>query len=281
MLLFKKLLLDSLPFQEDDEYGASDCESPPARAKRAIDIFVARGVTDTQGLVTIAKNRGEDEFLRLEAISFLRLLNVKNSLVHLVSIANSKCESIPVRRSAIVSIYSLRPENTFEIMRPLLLHDSLEEIRISVVLGFAVFPDRKLFDLLADIVFSDRSSLVRGEAIRQIGVYSGDENRNRVFDILVKKLQESGEDVIVQAYAVEGFAHLLDQRALSIVLSHLSNPSPEIRFMAAYSLGHLGDARHAPRLKEMADDSGVFKSWGSVAEESKYAVDRILERLIE
>lgn len=205
MLNFKKLLLDSLPFQKDDEYDASDYESPPARAKRAIDIFVARGLKDTQSLLTIAKNRSEVEFLRLEAISFLCWLKIKTSFPHLVLIANSECESIPVRRSAIVSIYSFCQENTFEIMRPLLLNDSMEEIRISVVSGFAVFPDRRLFDLLADVVFSDRSSLVRGEAIRQICVYSGDENRNRVFDILVKKLQEPEEDVIVQAI---GRAHV-------------------------------------------------------------------------
>src|SRR5690606_30486017 len=116
-------------------------------------------------------------------ISFLRLLDVKDSLVHLVSLASSDSESIPVRRSAIATVYSLHPRNTSEIMRRL-LNDPLDDIRISVVLGFAIHPDKGTFDLLTNVVFSDPSSLVRGEAIRQISVYSSEESKGNVFEIL-------------------------------------------------------------------------------------------------
>lgn len=275
---FKNLLLDSLPFHEDDIFDAPAGESPPARAKRAIDIIVGRGVTDTRGLIEIVKNTDESDFLRGEAIAFLRLLEITNALEPLVLIAYSDSESIPIRRSAIVTIYALRPENTFEIMRPLLLNDPLEDIRYSVVLGFSVYPEKRLFDLLKTTVFSDRSSKVRGEAIRQIGVYSSDADKNEVFEILVRKLQEPGEETTVKAYAMEGFAHLLDSRGLDIVLSYLSNPAPEIRLMAVYSLGHLGDARHLPRLEQMRGDPEVFVNFGTVEEEVEEAIHRIEER---
>ena len=241
-------------------------------------MFVERGIEDAQGLTEIAKTQDEDEFLRLEAISFLCLLKVEDSLEDLVLIANSKSESVPVRRSAIIAIYSFHPENIYEIMRPLLVSDSLEEIRYSVVLGYGLHPVNKLFGLLTEVIFSDPSTRVRGEAVRQVAAYCIDEEKSNVFEILVQKLREQREDTIVQAFALEGFAHLLDPRALGIVMPYLANPAPEFRLMAAYSLGHLGDTRHIPVLKEMADDSGVLKGWGTVAEAVEEAVDRIQEK---
>lgn len=275
MLNLKEILASSIALQEDASYDAPDQEAPPARARRAIETLVSRGINTAEMLIGVASDRDEDTSLRIEVISFLRVLGLSESVEALMSLARSESEPIPVRRAAIAAIYSFHLDSTLEIMRPMLLDEPLEEVRLSVVSGFALFPQSGLCPLLENVAFSDQSSRVRGEAIRQLAIYCSKGMRNDVFDILVKKLQEQGEDVTVKAYAIEGFAHILDSRGLAIALSALSDPAPAIRLMAAYSVGHLGDSRHISQLRDMVNDRGVFEGFGTVNEEVVQAIERL------
>lgn len=277
---FKSRLLSSLPYQDDDEYESIGFESPPEKAKRAINIFTARGIKSTTGLIQVARNESEEENLRIEAMCFICNLGASEAIDSLQSIANAGHESLSIRRCAIGSLYTLKAESIFEIMHSLLLEDPSVQIRVSVVECFACYPNPRLFDLLTTVVFSDSSWLVRGRAIRQLGIYCGEESKSKVFKIFCLKLQDPEEHITVHAFAIEGFAHLLDLRALDIVIDNLNHQSPEIRLMAVYSLGHLGDFRHLSRLEEMRSDHGEFKNWGTVAEEVSEAILRIQERLL-
>ena len=123
----------------------------------------------------------------------------------------------------------------------------------------------------------DDSAMIRGEAIRAIS-FSPHNNPAHSFDLLLSIFNNSTEDLIVRAYALEGLGYLGDRRALDTVIANLTSKSLEIRFMAAFALGEIGDVSHLPLLEALTTDEAFFETWGTVADEAKTAIINITRR---
>lgn len=71
-----------------------------------------------------------------------------------------------VRRKA---IFSIKPENSFEILRKVILNDPSPVIRHEVAFILSKLKEKRAVDLLVKIVETDPSDLVRHEAIESLG----------------------------------------------------------------------------------------------------------------
>ncbi len=66
--------------------------------------------------------------------------------------------------------------------------------------------------------------------------------------------------------------------AEEVLLSHLADPSPEVRFFCVYALGQRGNLATVDALRTVAEqDQGVAGKWGRVADEALDAIRMIGE----
>lgn len=272
---FKQLLMDSIPYKETDVFSNQETETPLAKAHRSVDAIIALGVTTPAEMLNVLEDVSVDTELRTQILDFVGWMKYKPAIEPLIRIAASEVENFRIRRGAMVYLASLSQQKALSVLEPLCLNHPDPEIRLSAVAAVAVTRHKSAFKLLTKIIVQDNSPEVRGQAIRAIdSVHETD--TNIVYSLLISKITDTEEDTTVRAYAVEGLGFLKDKRAVDIIIRHLSHEAPEIRYMAAYALGLVGDKSHLPLLEAMLADDAVFEGWGPVAEGAKEGIEELL-----
>ena len=270
-----KQILDSFPFKGDEEYVASRDASTPARLARAVDeIIRLHGLVDKKELVGFLQNRNAKVELRVAAISFVDWLGLTNAKSSLLELAIDTTECLQIRRPAIVTAASMAPKESLDILVRLVSDDPSAEIRGSVVAAFPYAHCNTLFRSFVELASNDESKTVRGQILRQISTYP-DYDLQLAYELMQLKAADTSEHACVRAYAVEGLGYLQDERGLKTVIQYLSSAAPEIRLMAAFSLGMLGNKSHIPLLRPLIRDFGEFETWGTVAAEAVTAIDKL------
>ena len=84
----------------------------------------------------------------------------------------------------------------------------------------------------------------------------------------------------VRGQAAESLESNHREGSHKILLQNLQDPSKEVRFWCAYSLGELGDPDALTALRKLAKlDHRVVRGWWSVNREANWAIRRISEKL--
>jgi HEAT repeat protein len=83
-------------------------------------------------------------------------------------------------------------------------------------------------------------------------------------------------DVGVRGHAIEALGYLRAKEAVPDLIALLNDPSPELRYWAAFALGQIGDPLSIPALEQMASvDSAVLRDGRSLREEALDALKTI------
>ena len=101
----------------------------------------------------------------------------------------------------------------------------------------------------------------------------------RAYEPLVEALSNTHEDEKVRGQAAEGLAYLGEGRAVPVLIAALRDPSAEVRFNAAFALGHVGDTVSVPELQRVVNtDTAILPTWGLVSKQAEDAIDWIRAR---
>ncbi len=79
----------------------------------------------------------------------------------------------------------------------------------------------------------------------------------------------------VRGEAAEALAHSHRKKSHDVVLRGLLDPSKEVRFWCAFSLGEMAERRALPRLRDLVVDRRVVKGFHSVSKEAIDAIENI------
>lgn len=85
------------------------------------------------------------------------------------------------------------------------------------------------------------------------------------------------EDDELRADAAEAMAHMTDDRIFEALFAALDDPSPLVRYSAAYALGERGDSRAIAKLTALAADQATTP-WGTVASSAESALEQLAAR---
>jgi len=109
----------------------------------------------------------------------------------------------------------------------------------------------------------------------------------RSWAIFIKILGDQNESPAVRAQAAEGLAYKFYrkrrgtssfQSAIGLLEAVLTDPSPEVRYYAAFALGASGERGVIPALRKIAKDRSTSMSFvGTVGDEAMDAVKQINE----
>lgn len=89
-------------------------------------------------------------------------------------------------------------------------------------------------------------------------------------------LRNTSADGDVRAHAAEALGALRSHDALMDLIAALEDPSPDVKYWAAYALGEIGDPAALPALDRLAhSDHALVGSAGSVAAEASSAAELI------
>jgi HEAT repeat protein len=110
----------------------------------------------------------------------------------------------------------------------------------------------------------------------------------RSWEIFIKILGDRNESPAVRAQAAEGLAYKFHrkrrgasgfQSAIEVLVSALTDASPDVRYYAAFALGASGERAVLPALRKAAKDSSISESFvGTVGDEAIEAAERIMAK---
>ena len=93
---------------------------------------------------------------------------------------------------------------------------------------------------------------------------------------LERALSNKSESPKVRAFAAESLALNHRKRSHSVLLRNLRDPSSDVRFWCAYSLGEMHDRKALTSLRRLAEtDHRVVKGWWKVSKEARDAIKNI------
>lgn len=112
---------------------------------------------------------------------------------------------------------------------------------------------------------------------RKLAVYSyGRIANSEGVDILISVIRNQAEDASLRGMAVEAVSNIGDGSLAPMLIDLLSDPSDEVRFWSAFSLGIVGGEDAIPALMRLAnEDHKVLPGWGSVSDEAVNAIENI------
>jgi HEAT repeat protein len=93
---------------------------------------------------------------------------------------------------------------------------------------------------------------------------------------LERRVSDKKEHPSVRGIAAESLAHTHRKESHQILLWGLNDPSREVRFWCAFSLGEMGDERAIPLLEKLAaTDKRIVRGFHSVAQEAEDSIKNI------
>jgi HEAT repeat protein len=122
----------------------------------------------------------------------------------------------------------------------------------------------------------DPDSGVRESALHSLRFFTVEEAR----DTLVAAAEDPALDSALRGVATESLSMTgTDERVEGTLLALLADPEPELRFWAAYSLGHLADASAiAPLESVLGQPDAEVPPFGTLHGEARAAIDAIRAR---
>jgi HEAT repeat protein len=107
----------------------------------------------------------------------------------------------------------------------------------------------------------------------------------RAVEPLLERFADTAEDPSVRGQAAESLGYVLeylrmqarpDREAVDALIAALRDPSAEVRFWAAFALGHTHDQRAIPELERLAEtDHELVPRWWAVSKEARDAIASI------
>jgi len=93
---------------------------------------------------------------------------------------------------------------------------------------------------------------------------------------LEQTVSNKSEHPRVRGEAAEALAHAHRKRSHEILIRNLRDPSKDVRFWCAFSLGQMGEKRAVAALKQLAaTDDGIVRGFHSVAKEAVDSLEEI------
>jgi HEAT repeat protein len=270
MTNFKQLLIENIP-KELESYFDSYLQ--------AIEKIVALNINSPDELLNTLNNSQIDIDLRREIIPLLTWLHYKPVTRVFIRIANDKDEPIQLRRTAMIYLRSLDPKSGLKTLK-LLLSNPDPSVRLTAISVLQLSPSRYTFKLATEIIMHHKDIEVRREATRILGSVASltKKEKQSGLQFLSDRIADKREDAIVKAYAIEALGNMRDEQSFETFIKHLSHRSPEIRYMSAYALGEVGDVNTIPILEQCLKDTGLFESWGTVADSAAEAIEIIKQK---
>lgn len=151
-----------------------------------------------------------------------------------------------------------------------LVADPAEQVREEAASGLGLLQDDGSIDVLL-AALDDPARPVRLAALHALGMLGSPRATAR----LTALLGNAGEDDDVRADAAEALAHCPDDAIVDTLLGCLDDPSPRVRYSAAYALGEQGSERAVARLEELAAHDHAETPWGDVASRARAALEAI------
>lgn len=116
--------------------------------------------------------------------------------------------------------------------------------------------------------------------IRRICAYAlGQIADKSAAELLIQHLEIPSETPEVRAQIFESLAYLGAKRVVPTLVEALQDDSPEVRFWAAFALGHLGGRSEISALERVTLDHAVVENWWSVGKEAQDAIKYIQARI--
>ncbi len=66
-------------------------------------------------------------------------------------------------------------------------------------------------------------------------------------------LGSAGEEASVRGHAAEALAYIGDKRSVNVLLKHLADEDPEVKYWCIFALGQIGDPKAIPALTHVAE----------------------------
>jgi HEAT repeat protein len=138
---------------------------------------------------------------------------------------------------------------------------------------------KKIFDTSAGIALSLMRTLEEAEhadaraaaawALGMSGFASARESLEEV-------VGNAEEECSVRSHAAEALAYIGDPRSVPLLIEHLGEKHPGIRYWCTFALGQIGDPQAVPSLRRIAESAGGERYEGhSLREEALDAISHI------
>jgi HEAT repeat protein len=133
--------------------------------------------------------------------------------------------------------------------------------------------DLRLERALIQTLKKGRRSFNRAAAAHAMGAML---HRPRVIAALEQAVDAKAENSRVRGEAAEALHLNHRKKSHDVLLRNLTDPSKEVRFWCAYTLGQMTEQRAIPTLERLyASDNRVVKGFHSVAKEAADAIEEI------
>ena len=73
---------------------------------------------------------------------------------------------------------------------------------------------------------------------------------------LEQVLDDADEDASVRGHAAEALAYIRDKESVDVLVKHVEDKDPGVKYWCTFALGQIGDAKSLPALKRLAESIG-------------------------
>lgn len=148
-----------------------------------------------------------------------------------------------------------------------------EEHRWEAAKALSAVKDKRALRRVERLLEGDGDEEARAAAAYVLG-FNGASDAS---ELLVRRLADPDESLVVRAYAAEGLGHQLQGEPVlaeiraTIVLC-LRDPEPQVRFWSAFAAGVLDLQESRPQLERLKADEASIEGWWTVGEEAEWAL---------
>ena len=153
-----------------------------------------------------------------------------------------------------------------------LLSDPSERVRAEAAVGLGLLPSSdEAVDALVAAAAADSSTTVRIAALHGLGILSSPRSAGPVLALL----RDAAQPDEIRADAAESLAHVEDDAVVPALVDALADPSPLVRYSAAYALGEQRDPAAIPALGAIAAGDDGDTPFGRVSACAREAIETI------
>jgi len=265
--LLESGLMSALPYLENSSYP---------NMRQTTENLIKHGVQSFDDILALVTDTSQPDAIRKEAITAVSWQKDEEHIPMLIQVLQDQSESSDLLHWILVISSKYRHHDFVQPLINIIQNSDDDLSRLTAIQSLGMLEVKEGTEFIFDNLVDTTDEQTRLTAIRSI-MWMNPHVTDKMIDRFVEIAKDKNESNLMRAMATEALGELHRYEQVPFVIGQLSDPDPDVRYEACWSL-HLLEAKEAiPAIEALLDDDrkpvGATIDHPTVAIIAQYAID--------